>query len=64
MCMNCKRRGLDCCEYAETIRRRGPGRKKLAAIEKKAKNQSRRGLGEDDDESRREYTFDDYDYEG
>lgn len=63
MCINCKRRGLDCCEYAETIRRRGPGRKKLAAFEEKAKNQSRRGLGEDD-AGRRDYAYEDYDCEG
>lgn len=62
MCMNCKRRGLECCEYAETIRRRGPGRKKAAAIAKKARNQLRRGLGEDDG-SRRGHSYEDYDHE-
>lgn len=40
--MNCKRRGIESCEYAESIRRRGPGRKKLAAIEKKANSEARR----------------------
>jgi hypothetical protein len=49
MCVNCKRRGLEVCEYAETIRRRGPGRKKLVALEKKVKNQSRRGFGQENE---------------
>jgi len=40
--MNCKRRGIDVCEYAESVRRRGPGRKKIAALEKKANSEARR----------------------
>lgn len=40
--MNCKRRGIEHCEYAESVRRRGPGRKKIAAMEKKANSEARR----------------------
>jgi hypothetical protein len=40
--MNCKRRGIEYCEYAESVRRRGPGRKKIAAMEKKANSEARR----------------------
>jgi hypothetical protein len=40
--MNCKRRGVEHCEYAESIRRRGPGRKRIAAMEKKANSEARR----------------------
>lgn len=40
--MNCKRRGVEHCEYAESVRRRGPGRKKIAALGKKASREARR----------------------
>jgi hypothetical protein len=52
MCLNCKRRGIEVCEYAESIRRRGPGKKKLTAAERKGKEESRRsGKQETDDRS-------------
>jgi hypothetical protein len=48
VCAVCKGGGLDVCIYVDTIRRRGPGRRKLAAIEDIARNQSRRGVRDED----------------